>query len=174
LSTKCSELDFLGSDISVLERIKPPFHRITYSEAVETLRGEKTREFMQKLLFELTGSLETIEEQIAEAESVLASATKSWQKSAAAAKLQSLSAEKAELETQIENNPRSHDYFFKLNDEVCIMGKRKNPWQDTDLVLQFFDKSQYAARKKYRDFVDKGMGRRRNSEMTGGVLLRSI
>ncbi len=30
------------------------------------------------------------------------------------------------------------------------------------------------ARKKYRDFVDKGIGRERNPEMTGGGLLRSI
>lgn len=54
------------------------------------------------------------------------------------------------------------------------MGKRKNPWQDTDSVLQLFGKRQYAARKKYRDFVDKGIGRGRNPEMTGGGLLRSI
>ena len=38
-----------------------------------------------------------------------------------------------------------------------IMGKRKNSWQDTDSVLKLFGKSQYAARKKYRDFVEKGM-----------------
>ncbi|MCG2788801.1 MAG: transposase, partial [Actinomycetia bacterium] len=55
-----------------------------------------------------------------------------------------------------------------------IMGKRKNPWQDIDSVLQLFGKSQYAARKKYRDFVEKGIGRGRNPEMTGGGLLRSI
>jgi hypothetical protein len=29
-----------------------------------------------------------------------------------------------------------------------IMGKRKNPWQDTDSVLQLFGKSQYAARNR--------------------------
>ncbi|MDO9565741.1 MAG: transposase [Candidatus Desulfaltia sp.] len=55
-----------------------------------------------------------------------------------------------------------------------IMGKRKNPWQDIDSVLQLFGKSQYAARKKYRDFVEKGIGQGRNPEITGGGLLRSI
>jgi len=54
------------------------------------------------------------------------------------------------------------------------MGKRKNPWQDTDSVLRLFGKSKYAARKKYRDFVEKGIGQGRNPEMTGGGLLRSI
>jgi hypothetical protein len=41
-------------------------------------------------------------------------------------------------------------------------------------VLQLFGKSQYAARKKYRDFVEKGIGGGRNPEITGGGLLRSI
>ncbi|OQY11175.1 MAG: hypothetical protein B6I30_07285 [Desulfobacteraceae bacterium 4572_187] len=54
------------------------------------------------------------------------------------------------------------------------MGKHKNPWQDTDSVLQLFGKSKYVARKKYRDFLEKGIGRGRNPEMTGGGLLRSI
>ena len=55
-----------------------------------------------------------------------------------------------------------------------IIGKRKNSWQDTDAVLQLFGKSQYTARKKYRDFVKKGIGRGRNPEMTGGGLLKGI
>jgi len=54
------------------------------------------------------------------------------------------------------------------------MGKRKYPWQDIDSELKLLGKSQYAARKEYRDFVEKGMGRGRNPEMTGGGLLRSI
>ena len=55
-----------------------------------------------------------------------------------------------------------------------IMGKHKNLWQDTGSVLQLFGKNQYAARKKYRDFVEKGIARGRNPELTGGGLLRSI
>jgi len=55
-----------------------------------------------------------------------------------------------------------------------IMGKRKNPWQDSDSVLTLFGKSQYAARKKYRDFIAKGNDQERNPEMTGGGLIRSI
>jgi len=47
-----------------------------------------------------------------------------------------------------------------------IMGKRKNLWQGTDSALQLFGKSQYAARKKYRDFVEKGIGLERNPEMS--------
>jgi len=60
--------------------------------------------------------------------------------------------------------------FYAYTGHSVIMGKRKNPWQDTNSVLQLFGKSQYAARKKYRDFVEKGIGLGRNPEMT----LRSI
>ena len=51
---------------------------------------------------------------------------------------------------------------------------RKTPWQDTDSVLQIFGKNRYAARKKYRDFVEKGIGQERNPKMTGRGVLRSI
>jgi REP-associated tyrosine transposase len=54
------------------------------------------------------------------------------------------------------------------------MGKRKSTWQDIDSVLRLYGKSQYAAQKKYRDFVGKGIGRGRNPEPTGGGLLRSV
>ena len=42
---------------------------------------------------------------------------------------------------------------YSYTGHSVIMGKRKNPWQDTDSVLQLFGKSQYAARKKYRDVL---------------------
>lgn len=45
---------------------------------------------------------------------------------------------------------------------------------DSKSVLQVFGKSKYAARKKYRDFVEKRIGQGRNPEMTGAGLLRSI
>ena len=35
-------------------------------------------------------------------------------------------------------------------------------------------KANIAAQKKYRDFVEKGIGRGRNPELTGGGLLRSV
>ena len=56
----------------------------------------------------------------------------------------------------------------------AIMGKRKNSWQDKDSVLNLFGKNKYSARKKYRTFVEKGIGHGRNQDLTGGGLLRSI
>ncbi len=63
---------------------------------------------------------------------------------------------------------------YAYSGHSVVMGKRKNTWQDTDSVLRLFGKSRYAAQKKYRDFVEKDIGRGRNPEMTGGGLLRSI
>ena len=46
---------------------------------------------------------------------------------------------------------------YSYTGHSMIMGKRKISLQDTDSVLQLFGKNKFAARKKYRDFVDKGI-----------------
>ena len=54
-----------------------------------------------------------------------------------------------------------------------IMGKVKNPWQDTEDVLGMFGEKVGAARRAYRAFVEKGIGEGRRQDLTGGGLLRS-
>jgi REP element-mobilizing transposase RayT len=54
-----------------------------------------------------------------------------------------------------------------------IMGKLKDPWQDTEAVLGMFGESVSAARKKYRRFVENGIPLGRRPELTGGGLVRS-
>jgi len=39
----------------------------------------------------------------------------------------------------------------------AVIGKQKNSWQDTESVLGHFAKQNYSARKRYRDFVEKGV-----------------
>lgn len=41
-------------------------------------------------------------------------------------------------------------------------------------MLRHFGKRKYSAQKRYRDFVEKGLGHGRNPELTGGGLLRSV
>ena len=53
------------------------------------------------------------------------------------------------------------------------MAKIKDQWQDVDTVLALFGKQKYAARKKYRVFVEKGILEGKKSELTGGGLIRS-
>ena len=47
------ELDVLSRDIAPLERIRKPFPRLTYTEAVELLRSEATRELLERRTEEL-------------------------------------------------------------------------------------------------------------------------
>ncbi|MBI5591986.1 MAG: transposase [Deltaproteobacteria bacterium] len=57
-----------------------------------------------------------------------------------------------------------HSAFFK---------KKYRPWQDTDYVLKRFNPSVLVARRRYREFVEKGMDQGRRDELVGGGLIRS-
>jgi len=54
-----------------------------------------------------------------------------------------------------------------------LMGKVKNPWQDTEGVLGMFGEKLGAARRAYRIFVEKGIAEGKRQDLTGGGLLRS-
>lgn len=54
-----------------------------------------------------------------------------------------------------------------------MMGKSKQPGQDTDYILQFYDKKRLAARRHYREFVEKGIDEGRKPDLVGGGLVRS-
>ncbi len=62
---------------------------------------------------------------------------------------------------------------FGFGGHSVLMGKRKNNWQQTDEVLLRFAPRVGSARKKYRDFVSKGVKLGRRPELTGGGLVRS-
>jgi len=100
------ELETLGADITALERIKPPFYRLTYSEVVDILRGEKTKRFLDEQLKELQGQKQQLETKIAGLEEKQAGQLKQWQRDKNATELIELQAELAETNTKIENNPK--------------------------------------------------------------------
>jgi len=54
-----------------------------------------------------------------------------------------------------------------------LIGKVKNPWQDTEGVLGMFGENPGAARRAYGAFVEKGIAQGRRMDLTGGGLLRS-
>jgi REP element-mobilizing transposase RayT len=54
-----------------------------------------------------------------------------------------------------------------------LMGKRKQEWQDTDYILKFYDSKSSTARRRYREYVKKGIADGRRSDLTGGGLIRS-
>ena len=56
----------------------------------------------------------------------------------------------------------------------ALMGKSERPWQNIDYVYALFSGRQSEARKRYREFVGKGVGDGRRPDLTGGGLLRSF
>ncbi|MBN2131243.1 MAG: hypothetical protein JW741_17215, partial [Sedimentisphaerales bacterium] len=101
-----SELETLGTDIAMLENIKPPFYRLTYTEAVEILTGPKTKEFLAQQLSEHQTEKQQIETRIAELEQQQGGQMKQWKKDKIAAELIDLRSALGEIEVKIENNPK--------------------------------------------------------------------
>jgi len=62
---------------------------------------------------------------------------------------------------------------FPYSGHTVLLGKRKNTWQDTQLVLGMFGEKLGPARRAYRSFVEKGIDLGRRQDLTGGGLLRS-
>lgn len=106
LTKNKGELETLGADITTLEKIKPPFYRLTYTEAVEILAGEKTAKFMAEQITQLQQHKETIEKRIADLESEQEGQIKQWKRDKNAAELIELRTELSEVDTKIENNPK--------------------------------------------------------------------
>ncbi|MHC4624567.1 MAG: asparagine--tRNA ligase [Planctomycetota bacterium] len=100
------QLETLGADIASLEKIKPPFYRLTYTQAVDILTGQKTKNFLAQQLQELKDQKREIEAGIAEREQKQKGQLKQWQQDKIAAELIELRSELAETDTRIENNPK--------------------------------------------------------------------
>jgi REP-associated tyrosine transposase len=55
-----------------------------------------------------------------------------------------------------------------------LIGKVAAEWQDTKYVLGLFDNEISIARKRYREFVKKGIAVGKRRDLTGGGLIRSV
>ena len=101
-----SQLETLGADIAALENIKPPFPRLTYTDAVEILTSDKARDFLAGQLEQLQIQKQQIESRIAELDAEQKGQIKQWKRDKNAAELIELRSELAEVDTKIENNPK--------------------------------------------------------------------
>jgi len=99
-------LETLGADITALKKIKPPFYRLTYTEAVDILTGEKTQKFLTEQLEELQKQQRQLETKIGDLEKQQNGQLKQWQKDKIAAELIELRTALSETDTKIENNPK--------------------------------------------------------------------
>jgi len=106
LADNKSQLETLGADIAGLENIKPPFYRLTYTQAVEILTGEKTVKFMADQLTQLKQQKESIEKRIAEIEKEQSGQIKQWKRDKNVAELIELRSDLEEVNIRIENNPK--------------------------------------------------------------------
>ena len=61
-----------------------------------------------------------------------------------------------------------------LNQLINLRMSPKSSWQNTEYVLRMFAKTVSTARKRYREFVKKGISHGRRPELIGGGLIRSM
>ncbi len=54
-----------------------------------------------------------------------------------------------------------------------LMGKNKREWQDDDYILRIYNSKYLTARRRYREYVEKGIADGRRPELVGGGLVRS-
>lgn len=100
------ELESLDADIKALEKITPPFYRLTYSEAVELLTSDRTATFMADELQQLETQKQRLAQRVGELETQQKGSLKQWQREKNAAELITLANDLTELETKILNNPK--------------------------------------------------------------------
>ncbi len=106
LASNRAELEYIGADIEALEKIAPPFYRLTYSQVAEILTSEKTAKFMANQLEEFKAQKADAEKHIAELEEqAKGGGIKKWQAEKNARELTRLGGELSELEVKIQNNP---------------------------------------------------------------------
>ena len=55
-----------------------------------------------------------------------------------------------------------------------LVGKNQAQWQDSDYILAFFGTQIRNSRRRYREFVKKGVSDGRRPELVGGGLIRSV
>ena len=101
-----AELETLGADIPSLEKIQPPFYRLTYTQAAEILKSQKTQDFLAAQLNEFKAQKQQIEKKIAELENEAKGQIKQWRQDKIATELIDLRSDLSEIETKIENNPK--------------------------------------------------------------------
>ncbi len=106
LENNSSQLETLGADITALEKIKPPFHRLTYTDSVEILTSDRAKDFLAGQLEESKSQKQQIESRIGELEDEQKGQIKQWKRDKNAAELIELRSELAEADTMIENNPK--------------------------------------------------------------------
>lgn len=76
LTRRKKELDILGRDTTLLENVKAPFPRITYTEAIETLTSDKTKSLLDSMMNDRKNEESSLKSELSELEKEFGSAKK--------------------------------------------------------------------------------------------------
>ena len=106
LQDRRAELELLGRDIALLERIQKPFYRITYSEAVDLLHSDRVREKFTSALGQATARVAELKALIKQKDAELSGpGIKKWKLEKLAQEIAEHREELAEREDQVRNIP---------------------------------------------------------------------
>ncbi len=100
-----AELEFLGRDLKALENIQRPFVRLSYSDAVDLLHGDKARQLLEKDLNDKNVRLSQLEKELGTLVELQKSAAKQWEKDKAAQREIEIREDLEELREQLKNIP---------------------------------------------------------------------
>lgn len=96
-----ADLELLGRDVAVLDKVVKPFPRMTYTEAGELLRGAGMRRKLEQELEQEKVRLQKLRQEMEAAETLLAKAKKGWQQEQQETRLRELREDIHELEQEI-------------------------------------------------------------------------
>ncbi|MHC4798797.1 MAG: asparagine--tRNA ligase, partial [Planctomycetota bacterium] len=106
LNDNRADLEFLGQDLGLLERIEKPFYRLTYSEAADLLHSSRAKELLENNLEQMKARIAELTESIpAKEQERDRPGTKKWKQEKLAAEVIADREELAELEEQVSNIP---------------------------------------------------------------------
>ena len=101
-----ADLEFLGRRVADLEAIQKPFHRLTYSEAAELLRGERARSLLEDDLTRKQARIAELGKLVSEKEAESSgSGVKQWKRDKLVAEVAEHRDELADLEEEVGNIP---------------------------------------------------------------------
>lgn len=106
LKDRKAELEILQRDTSDLEKVKTPFVRLSYSDAVELLHSDKVKEYLQNKLERLSGQADEMEKNIAQWNEELDGAKKQWQKDKLTNQMTQGREQLSDLREQVGNIPQ--------------------------------------------------------------------
>jgi asparaginyl-tRNA synthetase len=130
-----ADLEFLGRDLAALDCITDPFVRLPYSDAVDLLHSDASRDLLERDLQEKSAQITALESELQEALELAKTAKKKWQQEKAAQDEQRIRETLAELREQVNNIPHHIELAqnFKWgkdlggSDETIISRLHKQP-----------------------------------------------